>query len=167
MLSLGSNLGDRAKALNDAFRYLTESGALVDARLSTFYETEPVGYADQPMFLNAAAGGWTETPLLSLIDFLKSVEYYMGRKKRGRWREREIDLDLLFYGDSTYESDAVTAPHPRMHRRRFVLEPAAEIFPDAPHPILKKTVAELLAECSDEGKTSQIKDSIYNEEALV
>lgn len=149
LLSLGSNLGNRKININNAVRLLRAEGALKNIKLSGLYETEPVGYTDQPWFLNAAASGLTSLSMHELIRLCKEIEFKVGRKTRERWHEREIDIDILLYGDEILSDEEITIPHPRMHERRFVLEPAAEIAPELMHPNLNKTVEQLLEECSD------------------
>ncbi|MGE5479457.1 MAG: 2-amino-4-hydroxy-6-hydroxymethyldihydropteridine diphosphokinase [Chloroflexota bacterium] len=157
LLSLGSNVGDRAQNIEDAVGLFTGTGIIQKPTASSFYETEPVGYADQPWFINIALRGETRYEAGQIIQFCKSVEYLLGRKIRKRWTEREIDIDLLLLGEDTLEYDALTVPHPRMHERRFVLAPAAEIAPEMTHPVLRKTVAELLAECADDSVVRKVK----------
>jgi 2-amino-4-hydroxy-6-hydroxymethyldihydropteridine diphosphokinase len=114
------------------------------ASVSSAYETEPVGPKDQPDFINCAACIETDLPPEKLLAELQSIEDSLGRIRRGRWRERSIDLDIVFYDGLVMNTDALTIPHPRAHLRRFVLEPLAEINPGLIHPVLGATVSELL-----------------------
>ncbi len=148
-LSLGSNLGDRIGYLN---RSLDAIAVLAGVRLvkkSHVYETDPVGVLDQPSFLNMAAGIVTSLGPQELLSALKEIETGIGRTHRGRWREREIDIDIVFYDGLSISSEKLTIPHERAHLRRFVLRPLADIAPGFEHPILHETVDRLLAECPD------------------
>jgi 2-amino-4-hydroxy-6-hydroxymethyldihydropteridine diphosphokinase len=143
-IGLGSNLGDRERLIKDA-------AVLIGAvRLSTVIETEPWGYGDQPMFLNAVAE--VETPLTArqLLDHLLEVELSLGRERVGaRWGPRTIDLDLLLYGDETIDEPGLVVPHPRLPDRDFVLRPLAELVPSLKIPG-NGTVQEALAGLSSE-----------------
>ena len=147
-LALGTNLGDRAENLNAALDLLEKSSAI---QKSSIYETPPWGYTDQPAFLNMAVKTETDLPPLELLSWLKNLEVRIGREKSFRWGPRLIDLDILFYDDIIFESENLTIPHPRLHERAFVLVPLAEIAPEFLHPVLKKTVSQLLAEIDSTG----------------
>ena len=142
-VGLGSNLGERAANLRKALVLLRGSGHFRVGKTSSFYETEPVG-PPQPLFLNGAAEGKTDLSAEAFLTLLKETEKAAGRKQTERWGPREIDLDLLFYGDSVLSTDELTVPHPRMQEREFVLTPLAEIAPEFRHPRLHKTNLELL-----------------------
>jgi len=131
-LSLGSNLGDRQKNLDRALELLAQRMRL--GKISPVYETEPVGNTDQPRFLNLACQVFTHLSPQGLLTLAKGIEEKMGR--RGKSGEaRLIDIDILLYGDSVMTSPELTIPHPRMAERAFVLEPLAEIAPNAVHPV--------------------------------
>ena len=149
LLSMGSNIGDRRNSIFNAIEFLRLYGAIKDVRLSSFYETEPVGETDQDEFINIVLKANTSLSPFNLLAACKSVEYLVGRTKRERWREREIDIDILVYGDSEYKNEKIEIPHPRMHERNFVLIPANEIAPDLYVSKYGKTINELLEECSD------------------
>lgn len=162
-VSLGSNLGDRAGNLLMAVRGLFEASLPV-FRLSAIYETEPVGMENADNFLNMAAEiHLTNITPSQMMSRMLRIEYLLGRRNKYRHLPRSVDLDLLFYGDLQYETDFLTLPHPKLHQRGFVLAPMAEIAPHFVHPILQKTVQELLEETGEESKarrwnSSRIKD---------
>jgi 2-amino-4-hydroxy-6-hydroxymethyldihydropteridine diphosphokinase len=140
-LSLGSNLGDRAANLREAIQKLADLGNVVG--VSSFYETEPVELTAQPWFLNCAVKLDTEKMPRQLISAILSVEQSMGRQRKQKKGPRTIDIDILLFGSSVIEIPSLTIPHPKLHERRFVLEPLAEIAPDARHPIFKRSMREL------------------------
>jgi 2-amino-4-hydroxy-6-hydroxymethyldihydropteridine diphosphokinase len=153
-IALGSNLesrfGDREANLREAVRRIE---GLDEVRaVSSFYDTEPVGYLEQPRFLNAALLLETEMEPRALMRKLLSIERAMGREREGAMPKgpRVIDLDLLLYGDWVLWVEDLILPHPRMEERRFVLEPLAEIAPDWVHPVLGVTVRGLFAQLNRE-----------------
>jgi 2-amino-4-hydroxy-6-hydroxymethyldihydropteridine diphosphokinase len=140
-LSLGSNLGDRAANLREAIQKLADLGNVVAA--SSFSETEPVELTAQPWFLNCAVKLDTEKMPRQLISAILSLEQSMGRQRKQKKGPRIIDIDILLFGSSVIEIPSLTVPHPKLHERRFVLEPLAEIAPDARHPVFKRSMREL------------------------
>ncbi|HET8824116.1 MAG TPA: 2-amino-4-hydroxy-6-hydroxymethyldihydropteridine diphosphokinase [Terriglobales bacterium] len=140
-LSLGSNLDERAANLRIALEKLADLGTV--KAVSAFYETEPVGLAAQPWFLNCAAKLDTEKMPRQLITGILNLEQEMGRQLKLKNGPRIIDIDILLFGTSVIETAGLTVPHPRMHERRFVLEPLAEIAPEVRHPVFKRTIREL------------------------
>ena len=142
-LSLGSNLGDRENHLREAISRLQDMGVI--RRISAFYETQPVEVqTEQPWFLNCALAMETELAPLAFLGRMLAVEQSMGRIRTEPKGPRTIDIDILFFGNDVLDTPELTVPHPAMHQRRFVLEPLAEIAPAVVHPVLKRTVRELL-----------------------
>ena len=130
-VGLGANLGERETALHRALELVAAEPGIEVVAVSSFRETEPVGYADQPAFLNAAVAIETELSPRNLLERLLAVERRLGRTRGGpRYGPRTIDLDLLVYGDERVEERGLTVPHPRLHERRFALEPLAELEPE-------------------------------------
>lgn len=143
-LGLGANVGDREGNLVRALEMLGE-GVRVQA-VSSLYETEPVGYTDQPWFLNIVCRGTTSWEALQLLALVKRIEASLGRVPSFPNAPRPIDVDILLYGDSTIDMPELTVPHPRMAERAFVLVPLVELAPELVHPTMGKTVESMLAE---------------------
>jgi len=143
-LGLGSNLGDRKQNLVRALDLLSQH--VVIEQLSSVYETEPVGYKEQPLFLNTVCRISTELNPEKLLRLAKKIESELGRTPAFPNAPRRIDIDILFYGDEVLNTRDLTIPHPRLVERAFVLVPLAEIAPDLVHPGNKKTVKKLLGD---------------------
>ena len=142
-IGLGANLGDREQMLREALQRLATLGDV--KAVSSLYETEPVGFLDQPPFLNAVAAIETVRTAGELVPALLAIERDLGRTRTFRNAPRTLDLDLLLLGGETVNLPGVVLPHPRMHERAFVLVPLAEIAPDEIHPVLRRRIVELLA----------------------
>lgn len=143
-LALGSNLGDRGANLEAAIHALAARVWIDD--LSAVYETAPMYVTDQPAFLNMVVRGRTDLAPADLLRFVKRVEASLGRAEDGeRFGPRPIDVDILLYGDTRVDMPELEIPHPRIAERAFVLRPLADLGPDLRHPVLDRTVDELLA----------------------
>jgi len=149
-LGLGSNKGERLTHLKRAIDELHKVGKVTT--ISPVYETEPWGKIGQPPFLNAVIRMETELAPLLLLREIKVIEQRVGRQPSQRWGPREIDIDILFYDELVLDTHELKVPHPYLHVRPFVLIPLADIAPDLVHPVLKKTVYELVKELSDDDR---------------
>jgi 2-amino-4-hydroxy-6-hydroxymethyldihydropteridine diphosphokinase len=153
-LGLGSNLGDRGANLQKALMEL-EKWEVKIVRASSLYETEPVDFHDQPWFLNMVVLAETKLDVEELLEAIHLIEKILLREQVVRFGPRTIDIDILFYLEQGMNESVVVdipdlqIPHPRLHERQFVLKPMVEIAPDFTHPVLKKTVSDLLKECKD------------------
>lgn len=148
-LGLGSNKGDRLSMIK---RAIEETARLKDTEvvtISSLYETEPWGVSDQSYFLNCVAEVKTELEAEMFLSMLKEIERRIGRIGREKWREREIDIDLLMYGDSVLSAGMINVPHPEIEQRKFVLVPFAEIAENTVHPVSGLTIGGLLRKSKD------------------
>jgi 2-amino-4-hydroxy-6-hydroxymethyldihydropteridine diphosphokinase len=143
-LSLGSNVGDRDLMLREALRLLEAPGLHV-MRVSPVYETDPQEFKNQPWFLNLVAEIQSTLFPMQLLTRVRKIERKLGRKRTIDKGPRSIDIDILLYGESVIDSEDLVVPHPRMTERRFVLQPLADLAPDLRHPVLQRSVKELLA----------------------
>lgn len=141
-LSLGSNLGHREANIRSALKMLGQEVQIL--KVSSLYETEPVGYKDQPWFLNCVCSIETDLSPQALLKFAKAIEKKVGRKRTIRFGPRPIDIDILFYEDLILDSPDLVIPHPRLAERAFVVVPLKEIAPNLIHPLLGLTIEELL-----------------------
>jgi 2-amino-4-hydroxy-6-hydroxymethyldihydropteridine diphosphokinase len=148
-IGLGSNIEPRFERLQSSIDHLREFGERISS--SPVYETAPVGELAQPDFLNAVIEVHTPLGPIDLFHHLKQIEKDLGRKDRPRWHEREIDLDLLFYGDLILESSKLIVPHPESAHRAFVLMPMADLDANFVHPLSNRSVADLLSEVDVSG----------------
>jgi len=147
-LLLGGNLGDRLSYLAQARDGLARQvGSILQS--SGIYETAAWGKTNQPAFLNQVLEVQTELQPVQLLQKINNLEQELGRVRLEHWGARVIDIDILFYEDMVLQSQRLTIPHPQLHLRRFTLMPLAELIPNLMHPVLRKTVAELLAICPD------------------
>ena len=144
-IGIGSNLGNREENCEKAINLLSQKGIEVLKR-SSFYETEPRGVKEQPKFINAALEVETDLEPEELLKTIKGIETDLGRVSGIRWGPRLIDLDILLYDDLTVKTDNLEIPHPGVKDRDFVLIPLSDIAPDKVHPVLKKSIKELLSE---------------------
>jgi 2-amino-4-hydroxy-6-hydroxymethyldihydropteridine diphosphokinase len=133
-VGLGANLGPREETIRRAVELLERTPGVDVVAVSELRETDPVGVVDQPRFLNGAVALETTLAARELLDLLLDVERELGRVRTERWGPRVVDLDLLLYGDETLDAPGLRVPHPRLHERRFALEPLAELDPELEIP---------------------------------
>ena len=139
-VGIGSNLGDREFLIRKAVEALRDLPQTHVIRVSSLYDTDPVGETEQPPFLNAVAWVETELPARELLWQMLLIEKRMGRVRSRRWGPRPIDLDIVFYDDQIIDEPDLSVPHPEAHRRAFVLLPLVELDPDFRHPVTGETV---------------------------
>lgn len=142
-IGLGSNMGRRKENLDCALEMLRQSEGVEITAVSAYLNTAPVGYTDQPDFLNAAAEVKTHLPPLELLILCNKIEASLKRERIIHWGPRTIDLDILLYGNEIINTERLVIPHPRMHEREFVLKPLNEIASQVMHPVFKQTVGDL------------------------
>lgn len=156
-IGFGSNIGDRLSYIKQALLLLSETDGIIINKISSVYETEPVGYVEQDKFLNGVVKLETHHSPQTLLNIIKTIEVNVGRKHRLHWGPREIDLDLLIYGDLCLQTPELVIPHPEMHNRPFVLVPLAEIAPDLLHPLRNKTIQFLANRLENEYSLEKIR----------
>jgi len=152
-IGVGSNLGDKLKNCLTAIDLVDKITGCSVEKKSRFYRTQPVGVEDQDWYLNAVISLRAEIHARDLLEGLLAIEAGIGRIRKKKWESRPIDLDILLLGQDVINGKYLTIPHPRMHLRRFVLVPMAELAPDLIHPVLNETMAELLDGFSGEEQT--------------
>lgn len=145
-VGIGSNLGDALENCKRAIQDIAADGRNHLLKCSPFYRTEPVGKKDQAWFINGVIAVETSLGLREFLDFLLDIERKMGRERGERWGPRVIDLDILFFGDKVLNEDGLQVPHPRLHERRFVLVPLNDIASQLEHPLLAKTISQIISE---------------------
>lgn len=154
-LSLGSNLGDRKRSIEEAVSCLKKEAGEV-LKVSKIYETQPAGVGDQPWFLNCALELETQLPQGELLNVCQKIEKDLGRTGKGKLEPRTIDLDILFYDDVVISTENLKLPHPAIQNRLFVLEPLSQIAPQLVHPVLHKNISELLKNCEDKSIVTEL-----------
>lgn len=155
-LSLGSNIGSKIDNIKNSIQLLIDADIIFNPIISSFYESEPYGYLNQEFFINIAIKAETKHSLFELLFLLKTTEYLIGRIKRDRWHEREIDIDIIFYDNLIFGNNYLTIPHKEFRLRNFVLIPLDEIAPDLIDPISKKSIKQLMDECEDRSVVKSI-----------
>jgi 2-amino-4-hydroxy-6-hydroxymethyldihydropteridine diphosphokinase len=154
-IGLGSNLGEREHLIRSAAEQLSLTPGTELVRVSSLYDTKPVGDLDQPDYLNAVALVLTELDPHRLLWNMLLIEGRLGRSWRRRWEPRPIDMDLLFYQDAVVDEPGLTLPHPEAHKRAFVLVPMSELAPNLVHPVLGKTMVDLLKGLPSQGSVKR------------
>lgn len=145
-LGLGANLGDAQTTVLQAAAALREHQAVTAFKLSSLYRSQPWGITEQPEFINAAAELHTELPPLELLELCLELEQQSGRQRREKWGPRELDIDLLLYGELQLNHQRLVIPHPHLAERLFVLQPLIELNPQLTHPLGGQPLTQLLAE---------------------
>jgi 2-amino-4-hydroxy-6-hydroxymethyldihydropteridine diphosphokinase len=160
VLGLGSNLGRRFDNLRKAMNFLYKMPGFDILAFSSVYETEPWGFKNQNNFLNCAIAGICRFSAGELFENIKNFEKKAGRKNRERWHPREIDIDILFFGNRIINGRNLVVPHPQIKYRNFVLVPLSEIIHGFVHPVLRKKIRTLLIETKDKCKTVKIEKDL-------
>lgn len=162
ILGLGSNLGDREQTILQAIDMLASHPAIAVRRVSSLYETTPVGFTEQPDFLNTVLVLETSLDAYELLEFCLETERSLGRVRERKWGPRTIDIDILLFNELVADDERLTIPHPRMHERCFVLVPLAEVAPET--PIYSGRLAEeLAAECRSNGQLKLYKSRFWED----
>jgi 2-amino-4-hydroxy-6-hydroxymethyldihydropteridine diphosphokinase len=151
-LGIGANLGDKLGNCLKAIELIHAIEGCAVERISSFYRTEPLGVENQEWYVNAALCVTAEIGAPQLLAELQNIEAGIGRERKERWEARPIDLDILLFGQAIIEGERLTVPHPWLHMRRFVLVPLVELSPQLVHPVLRKTMAQLLENIPEKGQ---------------
>ena len=162
-LSLGSNLGDRTGHIHRALEHLSAAGCKV-RKVSSFYETEPVDFLDQPWFVNCVAEVETDLSPRALLRTALAYERAQGRRRSHSKGPRIIDIDILLYENLVVHLPSLSIPHPRLSARRFVLVPLKEFAAEVRHPVTQQTVSQMLRETGDKSKVVKLKKKMMNDE---
>lgn len=157
VLGFGSNLGNRRNNIEQAVKEISLTSGFDLLARSNFYETEPWGYKKQNKFLNLCAVYLCRESPAEVLKQIRSVERKVGRRKRGKWHAREIDIDILFYGGKIVNSGNLIIPHPYIQERNFVLKPLVEIMPGFIHPKFKKSISYIYSRSKDDCRVSLYK----------
>ncbi len=163
-IGIGSNIGDKIHQCEKAVLEILKIDRHKLLAKSSFYKTKPIGYTDQDWFVNGVIKIETDLEAIDLLRALKDIESYLGRRETFQWGPREIDLDILFFDDQKIHWGELQIPHPRLHERQFVLIPIVEIDRSFLHPILKKTLGELLENLRDDQGIEKIQSSCSSED---
>ena len=155
---MGSNIGNRSQFLERAVNLLDETNGITVSRVSSIYETDPVGFEDQAQFLNIAVEVKTDKSAKDLLKRCLQIEEELGRERLFKWGPRVIDVDLLLYNEEVIETEILQVPHPRMYERAFVLVPLMEIAPELTNVYTKESLSSILKQLPD-------KDGVYQWEA--
>lgn len=164
-IGIGSNLGDRTSYCKRALDEIAGFSRIT--KVSSLYETDPVGKEDQPEFINCIAEIQTDLSAQDLLKKLNLAEEKLGRVRHEKWGPRTIDLDIIFYGNLVINEENLEIPHPRAHLRRFVLEPLCEIMPDFIHPKLGLSASQLLGKIDDNKSVIKKNGTIHNSSTLI
>ena len=157
-ISIGSNLGDKIGNCKIAIEEIAAFAKIL--KVSSCYETEPLGYEEQPNFINCAAEICTDLSPHDLLTKLNKIEDKLGRVRLEKWGPRTIDLDIVFFGNQVINDENLEIPHPRAHLRQFVLEPICEIAPEYLDPVLNQTVSVLVKECEDNKQVVKLEQKL-------